>query len=125
MGELRLELREDGRLHISIAKPEENPLALDAAAVSRLIESLGELRAAMNPAVAEGWAPAQRVAVIPDPCWYTEPEMMQGNSLLHIRDARYGWLHYVIPKAEAKKLAEFLNRQATAPFPEVPLGLAN
>jgi hypothetical protein len=42
---------------------------------------------------------------------------MLGNSLLHIRDPRYGWLHYWIPKGEAAKLAKALQAQVDAPPP--------
>jgi hypothetical protein len=40
------------------------------------------------------------------------------NSLLHIRDARFGWLHYAIPRAEARKLAEFPHKPVNAPSPD-------
>jgi hypothetical protein len=45
--------------------------------------------------------------------------------LLHIRDDRYGWLHYMISKSEAKKLAELLTQQATDQSPGPAPGKAN
>ena len=54
----------------------------------------------------------------------TEPEMMLGNSVLHIRDPRYGWLHYVLSRKSARKLAGLLAAQADAP-PVSPPGKAN
>ena len=72
----------------------------------------------MKPEIPMTYAMGQKVAAIPDPAWVTEAELMQGNTVLHIRDPRYGWLYYMIPKEEARKLVGFLQAQVDAPFPE-------
>jgi len=124
MGEFRLELREDGQLQITIDSGADTAPVLDASAVSRLIEALGAIRAAMNPQVATECPARQKVEALLDPCWYVELELMQENPTLNIRDDRYGWLHYVIPKPEAKKLGEFLTQLASQ-SPAPPRGKAN
>ena len=42
----------------------------------------------------------------------TEPDLLQGHSLIHLRDARFGRTHYLLPPDEAEKLATFLTKQA-------------
>jgi len=57
------------------------------------------------------------VPAVTNPAWVVEPDAMMGNALLHVRDPRYGWLHFLIPKDEARKLAGALLAQADAPPP--------
>jgi len=75
----------------------------------------------MIPEVERDCALGQKCNALGDPIWRTEPELMEGNSLLHVRHPGLGWLHFLIPKTEAEKLAGFLQAQvsqqpAQAPF---------
>ncbi|RUT32657.1 hypothetical protein EMQ25_05790 [Arsenicitalea aurantiaca] len=99
---------------VTITFPTSPPVqfVLDAAAVDDLLRNLGELRAHMTPPVPADYQIGQKVAAIPDPRWYTEPEMLSGDSLIHVRDPRFGWLHYLLPRASAQQLAQYLTRQA-------------
>jgi hypothetical protein len=94
-------------------------------AVDDVLRNLGAFRAKMRPAAPPDWPPGQQFEAIPDPRWVTEPEMMLGNSVLHIRDPRYGWLHYVLPRTSARKLGGLLTAQADAPMPVTPPGKTN
>jgi len=40
-----------------------------------------------------------------------------GNTLLHLRDPRFGWLHYMVPREEARKLARVLQAHVDTPPP--------
>jgi hypothetical protein len=60
-------------------------------------QKLGEFRANMKPEVPRTWAAGQTIHAVPDPAWMTEPDALMGNSILLIRDPRFGWLHYLIP----------------------------
>lgn len=104
---------------VTVTFPTEPPatLKLDAQGVEEILSNLGEFRALMKPEIPRDYALGQKSEAIPDPKWVTEPDALMGNSLLHIRDPRFGWLHYLIPKAAAQKLAEFLQNQITAPPP--------
>jgi len=82
------------------------------------ITSLGGFRALMKPEIPREFPLGQRVQVIPDPIWVSEPEMMRGDTLLHIRDPRYGWLHYMLTKSSTEKLAKILTNQLAARPPE-------
>jgi hypothetical protein len=71
----------------------------------------------MRPEISKTFALGQVVGAVSNPAWVTEPDAMLGNTLLHIRDPRFGWLHYLIPKEEARKLAGLLQAQADAEPP--------
>jgi len=91
---------------------------LEAAQVDEMIANLGSYRMKMEPKPTSDWKPGSKVdRAITDPRWYVEPEMMQGDILLHIRDLRFDWLHYILPRESARKLAEALISVADAPPP--------
>jgi hypothetical protein len=46
--------------------------------------------------------------------WVKGPELMEDNTVLHIRD-RYRWLHYMLGKEDNRKLVGFLQGQIDAP----------
>ncbi len=100
-------------------------LKLAVEAVEDILAHLGEFRGAMTPEVKRDWVPGRKVQAVPDPRWYTEPDLMRGDSLLHIRDPRFGWLSYLLPREEARKLGQYLIDQANAPDPAQPKGKAN
>ena len=100
---------------VTVTFPTDPPvvLKLDVADVEDMLRNLGEFRAAMKPEVPRV-RPTGMVPARPDPIWWSEPDAMQGHSLLHIRDDRYGWLHYLLPPNEAKKLGQLLQTQAVS-----------
>jgi hypothetical protein len=110
---------EDDRMHVTVTFPTNPPavLRLDVADVVDLLSHLGDFRSVMWPEEPKIYELGQRVAVIPDPIWSTEPDRDRGDTLLHIRDPRYGWLHYMIPREEARKLAGYILDQVYAPPP--------
>ena len=114
---------EDDLKTVTVTFPTNPPTALklDAAGVEDLLKNLGEFRAHMKPEIAAEWELGQKVGAVPDPRWYSESELMMGNSLLHLRDQRFGWLHYVLPRESARELGMVLLAQADAPVP-APLG---
>lgn len=104
---------EDDYKTVTVTFPTDPPVALqfDTNGVDEILRNLGEFRARMKPDIAPKFALGQKVGAIGDPVWATEPDLMRGHSLLHLRDPRYGWLHYLLPPHEAAKLATFLNKQ--------------
>ena len=92
-------------------------LNLDVSDVEDLLEHLGNIRSNMWPGVPRTFAMGQRVNGIRDPAWVTELDDATGGSILHICDPRYGWLHYLIPRAEALKLVKFLQDQIDSTSP--------
>lgn len=98
-------------------------IRLDTASVEDILRNLGQFRSLMLPDTPAEWPAVRSVAAIPDPHWRVEAEVMTGDSLLHIRDPRYGWLHFLLPKESARLLGRSLTAQAEAPEPGAPPGL--
>jgi hypothetical protein len=97
-------------------------IKLDAAGIDDLLKNLGNFRGAMKPEVPIKNPLGQKTKAVFGPAWATEPDIMRGDSLLHIRDPRYGWLHYLLPRSDAANLAKHLQSQVDTPLPEPPLG---
>jgi hypothetical protein len=87
-------------------------LKLDVTEVDKMIEMLGMMRSSMQPEVPKDFPFGQKVSAVPDPHWRSEPDLLRGHSLLHLRHPGFGWLHYLMPPQEAKRLAEILQAQA-------------
>jgi hypothetical protein len=112
---------------VTLTVPGNPPIALrfTVADVDDILKNLGGLRALMKPEFPRDYAGGQKVRCITDPIWASESDVLMGNSLLHIRDPRYGWLHYMLPKNEARKLGGYLLRLADKPAPGPSTGKAN
>jgi hypothetical protein len=125
MDRLKWLLDKDGQA-LTLTLPTDPPVALrlDAAQVDDMLRNLGDFRAIMAPAHDKEWLPGRRVVAEPDPCWSTEPEVLMGNSILHLRDPRYGWLHYLLPRDAARDLGSSLVAQADKP-PQGPSSRGN
>lgn len=115
------------RMTVTLTLPSNPPgsFKLDGARIDELLENLGRFRAAMKPPFAPTIAPRKKFSCIRKPVWFTEPDVMLGDSLLHVRDPRFGWLHYLIPREDARKLAGFLQAQVDAPSPTQSKGKPN
>jgi len=98
---------------VTVTFPSDPPvsLKLDAAAVDALLHGLGGLRAQMQPQPALDFQPGQQFLAAQDPSFVTEADAMQ-NSVVHLRDPRFGWLHYMVPREKARKLAVSLAMQS-------------
>ncbi|MEX2201640.1 MAG: hypothetical protein WD711_09620 [Dongiaceae bacterium] len=99
-------------LTLSLPAAPEAVQSLDTQDVEELLRTLGECRGRMLPEIGKKWALGQIVGAVTDPRWYVEPETTTGGSLLHVRDSRFGWLHYIVPREEARKLGEYLIAQS-------------
>jgi len=81
---------------------------LDAGEIDGLLKNLGELRAMMQPSHPLDFTKDADIDFIVDPRWRYGHDPSLGQSVLHIRDARFGWLHYIISEDTARKLADAL-----------------
>lgn len=99
---------------VTVTFPSDPPvvLKLDASGVDSLLQGLGGLRSQMHPQPAPDFATGQQFVAVPDPSFVTETEEIRGASILHLRDTRFGWLHYVLAKEQARKLAVSLFLQS-------------
>jgi hypothetical protein len=64
----------------------------------------------MTPGIAADFARGQQVLAEKGLQWVAEADA-NGNTLLHIRDSGFGWLHFVVLKEEARRLAATLQAQ--------------
>ena len=112
---------------VTVTFPTDPPVALrlDAALVDEMIRNLGAYRARMEPEPSEDWKRGAEFEGITDPCWFAAPARLTGGSLLHVRDPRYGWLHYALPPESARKLGVLLITQADATPSEPKQGKPN
>lgn len=118
---------EDDLKTVTVTFPTNPPVALKLSVdgVDDMLRNLGEFRAVMAPEIVKSHPLGQKIAAIPDPAWASEPDAMFGQSLLHLRDPRYGWLHYLLPRSEADKLGQILQKQAGGPDPASSQGRPN
>lgn len=106
---------ENGKLVILL--PDGPTLVLDTPQLIDLIEQLATLRGVLG-LVPQDYALGQIChTTVPNPGWATEPEALTGDSIIHLRDPRYGWLHYLIPREQALRLGDILQIQANCPVP--------
>lgn len=108
---------EEGLESVVLTVAGETPvqLKLDVAAVDGLIQQLGALRSALKPMVPMEIGFEETVGAIPSPRWGVEPEAVSGDILFHVRDPRFGWLHYILPRDDSGKLGQILFARANAP----------
>jgi hypothetical protein len=118
---------EDDRMTVTVTFSTEPPVSveIDTAEVESIVQNLGTFRGFMLPETPAEWPAERSVDAFPDPCWRVEAELMTGDSLLHIRDPRFGWLHFLLPREAARLLGNTLISQADAPPAEALEGLAN
>ncbi len=100
---------------VTITYPSNPPveIKLHALEVEKMLAIIGDYRSVMEPEIAAEYLPQQNVSAISSPIWQIESDPLSGNSLLRLRDPRFGWLHYLIPNGEAEKLAQHLQTDAS------------
>ena len=113
---------DDDRKTVTVTFPTNPPVALKlgVAEVDEILLNLGNFRALMQPEVAADWTPGTKAEAIPNPAWRTEYDAMFEHPVLHLRDPRLGWLHYLLPHHEAKALGDSLVLLGLLPPPAAP-----
>jgi hypothetical protein len=89
-------------------------LDVEVGGINTIIAALGAMRSAMLPEEPTAFVPPKSVHAIPNPGWTVEPELLNGDVLVHLRDPRFGWLHYCLPKGAAERLGTHLLNLARA-----------
>jgi hypothetical protein len=110
----------DGLLVISYQRQPEAPdavLAFTTGGVDEHIQHLGLTRAGMVPSISSIWERGQRVDCYRNPVTVVEADQLARDAILHLRDERFGWLHFIFSKDEARKLGAALIAQADRPSP--------
>src|SRR5690349_16350418 len=90
-------LEEDRKtLTVTFATQPQIALRLSVGDIDTMLEKLGAFRAQMQPPHEPRYAPGQKCECVPNPAWLAEPDALLGNTLLHLRDPRFGWQYYMI-----------------------------
>src|SRR4051794_1564271 len=98
---------------------------LDVLGVEELLRNIGEMRSRMIPPRLFSDPRGKKVEkAVVNPSWAAEPEIMQGNALLHLMDPRFGQLTYMLPRPEAARLGRLLVAIAEQPS-DVPPSSTN
>jgi hypothetical protein len=99
---------------VTVSFPTSPPcqIELDAASLDTMLQGLAGLRAAMAEQIPHDFALGQKVHAVPDPQWLTEPELMHGDTLFHVRHPAFGWLSFLFPKPEARSISQLFAKQA-------------
>jgi hypothetical protein len=118
---------EDDYKTVTVTFPTDPPATLkfDAAGIDDLLRGLGSLRLHMKPEIQAALVDGEKAEALTDPAWRTENEPLTGLPLLHIRDMRFGWVHYLLPQQEAAKMGTSLRDLAAIPLPKPPQGKSN
>jgi hypothetical protein len=111
---VELELSDDGT--ILYCKNGNLLSRLTTAEVEKTLGNIGLMRTGMSPPVAPKWERGQHANCRRDPEFDVEGSML-GEAIVHIRDERFGWLHYVLSQDEARRLREKLVAAAVEPAP--------
>lgn len=117
MTKIRIDLneaRDEASILLDLTPERTVTLKMDADTLSNFITKLGHSRDKMLPAVANKPPAATLVRAFPNPSVLVESDAMHGLPLVHVRDPRFGWLHYSMTKEHASKLGEALMRRAQA-----------
>lgn len=109
---------------LTVTLPTDPPFSmnLDASAVEGLVKNLASSRSLMQPAIPSTFAKGQTSEATPDPAWVAEQEAKSGKCLLHVRDPRFGWLHFLLTSKDTMQLADRLKEIASAAAPQPARG---
>jgi hypothetical protein len=110
---------------IALELPSRITVQMDADALSKFIAQLADARSRMTPPVPNDPPTTATVRGIPAPRIEVEGEAMLGHGLVHLRDPRYGWLHYSLPHAQSRQVGEALLRRAGTVLVKKPGAKAN
>lgn len=90
--------------------------------LEKLIEQLWIMRAHREPEIPRQPPLMRQVQAVPDPNYWTEPDQMNGTTLLAFRHPGLGWLWFSLPVAERMRLIQLLQSQQ---MPQESPGRAN
>lgn len=106
------QLNDDGK-HVTVTFLFSNPtpVTLDVKGVDDLLENLGRFRMKMSPEIPRAPATGTEVFPVVNPIWRIQEDQKTGAIVIALRDPRYGWLAYAIPRETASHLIYVLQYQ--------------
>jgi hypothetical protein len=103
----------DDRQHVTVTFLFSNPtpVTLDVKGVEDALENLGRFRMNMSPEIPREPAAGTEVFPVVNPIWRIQEDQKTGTIVIALRDPRYGWLAYAIPRETATHLIYVLQYQ--------------
>lgn len=81
--------------------------------ITALMQVLGEIRGQMSPAVPEEPPQLQETHFLHAPRYRTVLHEFSGGSLIQFRHPSLGWLPFLLPSVERRKMVEYFSIQET------------
>lgn len=106
MHKLRLRL-DEGRRTSTLMLPEAFELKLDTETVESLIQALGGKRSLMLPKVPRESTGCDPIAA-ENPRWAITSSTQAGQTVIRLRDPRYGWISFAFDPDQLRGLIEAL-----------------
>src|SRR5438128_3587 len=115
MGRMSWVVKTDGQHEHVVFQIEEDGkslghMMLDGASAEKLAHAIGDSRSALNDPVTPQLDPNAILEAIPDPSWQIEAYRRPEGRLLALRHPGLGWLAFVIPDQQARRIAEWLTK---------------
>lgn len=104
MSNIAIDLVRNGEVAILLVEGEKPVVAMSARQLEELILTLGELRSQMRPRVDNDFALGQSVPAVTSVTTRVETDGLEVMNIMHLRDPRFGWLHYALTPAETRGL---------------------
>ena len=79
--------------------------------IDALMHALAEIREAMNPAVSQEPPRLQELQPLHDPRYASELHQFSGGSIVSFRHPSLGWLPFLLPSLERRKIVTVLEQQ--------------
>lgn len=79
--------------------------------IDALMQLLAQIREQMTPPIAEHPPRSQEVQALHDPRYWTQLHPFSGGTLMVFRHPSLGWLPFLLPSAERRRIAEFFAAQ--------------
>lgn len=107
-----------------ITLPNGQKLEMNATELDAFIQALGHARGSIAP-FPPSELPVGTMVAINDPAWVAAHQPGAGGSFLHLRDPRFGWLSYVLPRKEAAYMGALFIHMAAAQAPPLEPEMKN
>jgi hypothetical protein len=98
-------LPERDGIKLIYAEPPSQTSILTTKVVEQHINALAEIRGHLEPPVPQGLPHDQPVYVTHDPIWFLYAIPQCDEFILHLRHPGHGWLHFVLSRVNAGRLA--------------------
>ncbi len=121
----KIDLSEDKKTLLVEFGPGAEKHEFDVAQVDALLMQMAIARSHMHEPHPISFSAGQKFFSIPYPSWSCELEVMSRDVAFHFRHPGYGWLHFLIARADAAKMGTGIQDLLRLHPTLTPIGLKN